>query len=220
MGKNKEKTGKVKRSLACLLSAAMVFVVQAMPAGTVKGADSSADTGKWKNPVHNCSGEYDPSYDRETDTTDWSYVSFGSYPQTEVTGEALTSEITGASYDGQGDALINGIKYRRLAKENATDPENFGDEAYRYFKWEPLKWKVLENDGNSLFLIADRGVDCQQFHNAEEEVAWENSAIRQWLSGTFYPAAFSPKEQAAIQEYPAGAAENEIAGGVFLTRYS
>lgn len=218
MKKKMVKTRKGKKIFAFALSVMVFFSSQSVtvPAGTVKGADSSADTGKWKNPQHHCSGEYDPSYDRETDTTDWSYVSFGSYPQTEVTGEALTSEITGASYDGRGDALINGIKYRRLAKENATDPENFGDEAYRYFKWEPLKWKVLENDGNSLFLIADRGVDCQQFHNAEEEVAWENSAIRQWLSGTFYPAAFSPKEQAVIQEYPAGAAENEIAGGGYF----
>lgn len=213
MGKSKRKTGIVQRSLACFLSAAMVFVVQATPSETVKGADSSAGTGKWKNPVHHCSGEYDSSYDRETDTTDWSYVSFGNYPQTEVTGEALTDEITGASYDGQGDALVNGVRYRRLARENATDPENFGEKSYRYFKWEPLKWRVLDNQGDSLLLIADKGVDCQPFHNAEEAVEWENSDIRLWLNGTFYPAAFSAKEQTAIQEYSAGAAEGEVPGG-------
>lgn len=221
MGKNKWKTGKVRRAFTCILSAAMVFAAQGtvVSAGTLKGADSSAGTGQWKNPVHHCSGENDYSPDRATDTTDWSYVSFGSYPQTEVTGEALTAEITGASYDGQGDAFVNGIRYRKLARENATNSENFGEGSYRYFKWEPLKWRVLDNQGDSLLLIADKGVDCQPFHNVEKEVEWESSDIRQWLNGTFYPAAFSPKEQMAIQEYSAGAAENEVPGGVFWIRW-
>ena len=41
-------------------------------------------------------------------TVDWSYVCFGSYPQREVKGKALTSAVTGASYDANGDALVDG----------------------------------------------------------------------------------------------------------------
>ena len=46
-------------------------------------------------------------------------IEFGSYPQSEVTGEALTGEITGAEYDEYGDCTVGENKYRRMEiKEN------------------------------------------------------------------------------------------------------
>ena len=38
-------------------------------------------------------------YYSDTNSTIWISISFGSYPQTEVTEETLTSKITGSCYD-------------------------------------------------------------------------------------------------------------------------
>lgn len=70
----------MKRFLSLMLIAAM-FV--AMPESLVKAETAEQQTTERempKNPVHHCTKENDG-----TDTTDWSYVYFGSYPQTKVT---------------------------------------------------------------------------------------------------------------------------------------
>ena len=108
----REKTGKaIRRCLSLLLATAMSVTVQGMPAlaETAGQRAVNANTAGGReipsNPVHHCTKE-----DDGTDTTDWSYVWFGSYPQTEVTGDALTTAIMGASYDSNGDAWVDGIK--------------------------------------------------------------------------------------------------------------
>lgn len=145
-----------------------------------------------KNPVHHCTKE-----DNGMDTTDWSYVYFGSYPQTEVTGSALTEEITGASYDSNGDAWVDGVKYRRISED---DNRNFGDSEYRYFKWERIKWRVLKNNGSTLFVVADKGLDCKDYNEKYTAITWENCTLRSWLNHDFYGTAFSSGEQGAIAE--------------------
>ena len=147
------------------------------------------------NPIHHCTKQ-----NNGTDTTDWSYVYFGSYPQTEVTGNALTSAIVGASYDGNGDAWVDGEKYRRISKNDANCNKYFGDSEYRYFKWKPIKWRVLQNDGKTLFIAADRGLDCEDFNKFSDDFIWEGCRLRNWLNGSFYTTAFSSEEQNAIVE--------------------
>lgn len=143
-----------------------------------------------ENPIHCCA----------MDTTEYSYVYFGSYPQGEVVEEALTPAITGASYDGEGDAVVDGKKYRRISKEDVYNQKLFGNSQYRYFMWEPIKWRVLKNDGEKLFLLADKGLDSQAYHNQDLAVTWENSAIRQWLNEDFCQMAFEDVQQQVIKE--------------------
>ena len=145
------------------------------------------------NPVHHCTKQDDGS-----DTTDWSYVYFGSYPQTEVTGDALTPAITGASYDADGDAWVDGIKYRRISKSDTNSSNYFGYAQYRYFKWERIKWRVLKNNGSTLFLAADKGLDCKDYNDTYTSITWENCTLRSWLNSEFYGTAFSNGEQGAI----------------------
>ncbi len=193
----KEKTrNTLRRFLSLLLAAAISIAGQAMPimAETAEmdpGQPVSAAEGSPANPVHHC---------MEDDTTDWSYVYFGSYPQTEVTGDALTAAITGASYDGNGDAWVDGIKYRRIGKSDTEYDGYFGDVQYRYFKWEQIKWRVLKNDGSTLFLAADKGLDCKVYNEEETSVTWETCTLRSWLNSEFYSAAFSSSEQEDIVE--------------------
>ena len=150
-------------------------------------------SGSPANPVHHCTKK-----DDGTDYTDWSYVYFGSYPQTEVTGNSLTSAVTEAGYDANGDAWVNGTKYRRISQEDTNNSRYFGDSTYRYFKWERIKWRVLKNNGSTLFLVADRGLDCKDYNEEYKSTTWENCTLRNWLNGTFYNTAFSSAEQGAV----------------------
>ena len=181
---SKTKTG--KQLLSLLLTAAMLVTSYQIPA--------RAETFP-ANPVHHCTGK-----DDGTDTTDWSYVYFGSYPQTEVTGSALNPAITGASYDANGDAWVNGIKYRRTSKRDTNNSPHFGNDTYRYFRWERIKWRVLQNNGATLFVVADKGLDCKEYNEEHISITWENCTLRNWLNSFFYSTAFNKKEQGAIVE--------------------
>ena len=163
------------------------------------------------NPVHHCTkGKV------LTDCTDWSYVYFGSYPQSEVTDTKIISAIDAAlTAKGQtkGDIEVNNVRYRKTDSSDANSNKNFGNSTYRYFKWEKIKWRVLSNSGNKLFLMADRALDCHGYNETDVNTTWETCTIRSWLNGygstsngnaidyskdNFYQSAFSASEQKAI----------------------
>ncbi len=160
------------------------------------------------NPVHHCTNK-----DDGTDYTDFSYIYFGSYPQSEVTDAATRQAIDSAISQGMGqaagtagsregtDVWVNGTKYRRISKDD-TNHNGYFDEVtnngYRYFKWERIKWRVLQNDGNTLFVAADKAIDCKDYNEEFKGTTWENSTIRNWLNNSFFNTAFSRSEQGAI----------------------
>ena len=70
---------------------------------------------------------------------------------------------------------------------------------------EPIEWLVLENDGESLFVISKYVLDGQLYSNAYGEytwqphpVTWETCSLRFWLNNTFLQSAFTPAEQERI----------------------
>lgn len=196
----KQKTKRtIGKYLALLFTMAILLASQGIPAQAEKNTPNEAGKQQAKtkelpsNPAHHCPDQYS-----SRDYTDWSYIYFGSYPQTEVTGDSLTPAITGASYDSNGDALADGVKYRRISKGDTNYNGHFGDSDYRYFKWEPIKWRVLQNNGSTLFVIADQGLDCKDYHEEYTFITWEDSTLRNWLNNSFYHTAFSSKEQEAV----------------------
>ena len=103
------------------------------------------------------------------------------------------------------DVSVDGTKYRRITKEDRNYDKDYGDhvfgtDTYRYFQWEPIKWKVLNNDGESLFLMTDQAIDCKSYHETEDNITWEKCNLRTWLNGNFYASAFDENEQSAIVE--------------------
>ncbi len=139
-----------------------------------------------------------PQFSEDGSQLIYTNIFFGSYPQSEVKGEALTAAITGADYDNYGDAWIDGVKYRRVSAADANNDGQFGNEKYRYFKWERIRWRVLANDGKTLLVLADTGLDCQSYHEMGTAVTWADCSLRKWLNGAFYRTAFDNQERAAI----------------------
>ena len=84
-----------------------------------------------------------------------------------------------------------------------------------WFKYEPIKWRVLEESNGEALLFADRILDSREYSYApegwpeREDVFGHNggtgyannyalSDIRKWLNDTFYNTAFSAEEKQQI----------------------
>lgn len=161
-----------------------------------------------------------PTKDADGNVT-WDCVWFGSYPQTEIVSEedktqlaamekmntyyetkyetvsaSAYQQIADASYNSNGDATVNGVKYRRMKKGDAISSEfenncyyQWNDStSYHYFRYEPIKWRVLSIEGGDAFLLADAGLDNKRYNNKRYHkiytgITWENTTIRSWLNG-------------------------------------
>ena len=64
---------------------------------------------------------------------------------------------------------------------------------------EPVKWRVLANDGN-LFVVSDQNLDCVAYNSSAETVTWEECSLRKWLNSKFLDKAFTAQEQGAVLE--------------------
>ena len=150
----------------------------------------------------------------------WDCIYFGIYPQREVIADeasydaifrgndsetgyynkdtdviedaALFSKLENATgWDSNGDITIDGSKYRRMKKSDATYGTsennayyNWKDSSYyHYFKYEPIKWRVLDVNGSDAFLLADRALDDQRYNTEPVSMTWEKSTMRSWLNG-------------------------------------
>lgn len=189
----------VKRVFSLLLAGAIACTSQSIPAfaktpeaQTSSAKDAGAKVEKTQKAAKTKKKAVSvPSWGEDSVTGD--IISFGSYPQTEVTGKELTDEIKDAEYDARGDATVAGVKYRRekgivyvTAEEYeqymSTNSSNDTKEAilerlekektekegtYHYYKWEPIEWKVLKNEKESgtLFVRSNRQMDALNYYS-------------------------------------------------------
>ena len=165
----------------------------------------------------------DPS--QKTHVTRWECVLFGSYPANEVVSGSFNAVddyaladgdvITDASLYNQleqaewtdDDTKIGGKRYHRLNGADAvtcsTNREQHyrwtDTEAWHYFAYAPIKWRILKISGTKAVLLADRMPDTCPFHDKDEDVNWSGSRLRQWLNSDFVHRAFSETERHAIE---------------------
>lgn len=75
----------------------------------------------------------------------------------------------------------------------------------------PIKWRVLKNNKEELFLLSEYILDCKQYHNIgstwnpkqynndDIDITWKDSDLRKWLNTEFYNRAFSDLEKKLIK---------------------
>lgn len=74
-------------------------------------------------------------------------------------------------------------------------------------KESPIKWRVLRNSENELFLLSEYILDCKRYHGKSADVKWRNCMdttwqdcdLREWLNNEFYNAAFNADERQCIK---------------------
>ena len=118
--------------------------------------------------------------------TVWNAVTFGRYPQTEI--------LPGTAEDALPGQEIDAELFRQLDEAADGDEATVEDMRYvrldgRWFRCDPIVWRVLEVSEGTALLLADRGLDCVPWHGAYSPVFWEASNLRDWLNGVDLEAA-------------------------------
>ncbi|MBR6705851.1 MAG: hypothetical protein IKI84_04125 [Clostridia bacterium] len=139
--------------------------------------------------------------------TVWNAVAFGQYPQTEIVKGSpaesgddgriadpkLFAELEAAIETGRDHVTLDGTRYCRFKG--------------RWFRYDPIVWRVLEVKDGTALLMADKCLESIPYHSEYKDVFWEDSGMRKWLNGEkdapsygapFINAAFTDEERRAI----------------------
>lgn len=156
--------------------------------------------------------------------TTWTCINFGRYPQTEILDKDMIAVESYALEDGavlvdkklyetlssaewvDNETTIDGKKYRRMkgsdAINSATDRVghyNWADlEEYHYFRYDPVRWRILNITGSTAVLLADKIMDCHAYHDKAEDVTWKECTLRHWLNNEMYNKMFSEEEKQSV----------------------
>lgn len=182
--KKKKRKSPVKKVLA--------IVVCLLLAGGIKyystGNEQGISTVK-KDLVENPQIVKDTSVEGGKKVT-WDCVWFGSYPQTKIVSSSKENDLYSTleksnGWDKNNDIIIGKEKYHRAKK--------------CYFKYEPIKWRVIKCENGEALLLSDIVLDKQKYNKRLKKVSWEKSTLRKWLNKKFMNRAFSSSEQEAIR---------------------
>jgi hypothetical protein len=162
----------------------------------------------------------------------WDTLTFGEYPQTEVIpqdfnytetygyefsedcflrSDEIYKELNGITeWDENDDVVLAGTKYHREQSYRSA-----GKMEYHYFRYEPIRWLILQVEGTKALLLAEQWLDTQPYHLSTRKITWQKSTLRSWLNSYdssinveqqdyetsgFLTKAFTEEEQAAICE--------------------
>ncbi|CDA89306.1 putative RCC1 repeat domain protein [Ruminococcus sp. CAG:563] len=151
-----------------------------------------------------------------------------SYEYYSGTGSWSDGNMTSSDYMKYADIKLGGEKYRAVTfseyrpyctgYNSSTSNSYQDDNGYYtgntyYFKYEPLKWCVL--DASTGLMACDSAIDSQPYNNyvlyadygywgdsnkMHYASNWEYSSLRAWLNNEFYNTAFSEMQQDRIKK--------------------
>ena len=156
----------------------------------------------------------------QTKVTDTSIISaLGEFDESTWTSYGYYIEGEVSDYMYYIDKEYNGERYRGVyftsyrpygttdsgsASDTNQDDNGYITSTVYWFKYEPIKWLIVEESDGTATLVADLILDSQQFDfEADKEMYGNNnyaeSSIRAWLNETFYNTAFSEGQKGIIQ---------------------
>lgn len=160
-------------------------------------------------------------YVTDTYTREGNYIYFGEYPNTLKANDVLITD----SQDERGYYLgSDGCYYAKVVVTPFESGYTFSDgspvdtDSVYYFKVEPIRWRILTEDGEKAFLLCDSilanvAYQSSKFYDAEFDTIctdangapngtcannYKYSEVRKWLNDTFYNVAFPELQKAVI----------------------
>ena len=109
---------------------------------------------------------------------------FGEYPRSKVSQREAFDKAAWTD----DEALIDGKRYKRVKTKTG----------YRYFIYEPLKWRIIEKNDNQAVLLADQIIDSAPYNHEAVDVSWENCDLRIFIQEEINENAFTDKEKQSI----------------------
>lgn len=149
------------------------------------------------------------------------WVSYGYY-----SGDGSYGSMKPGNWMEYADFTYNGTKYRAVtffqyrpywtidassSGNSYQDDNGYTTNNVYYFKYEPLKWRVL--DPSTGLVLCESVIDSRAYSNtiySDNSSCWNDaehthyandyttSSIRAWLNDDFYNTAFSPSQKASI----------------------
>ena len=117
---------------------------------------------------------------------------FGMYPQTKATDlhQADVVEFKSPA-DTRLFVDIQGQKYAWTQVVGSKEVYR----NYDYYKFEPIKWRIVKEVEGKALVYADSVLDCMPFDpKGENYVSYANSSVHKWLNGEFQKLAFTDAE--------------------------
>ena len=147
------------------------------------------------------------------------YILFGEYPQTlKADSVTITSTTDSRGYylgsDGFYYAKVTATPYSNGYKFSSGT--TVANSTVYYFKVEPIRWRILSEDGDTVLILCDSIIANRQFDSRMEKYSY--SEIRAWLNIEFYSTGFSSLQQNLIGIVPVdnGVALEDTNDKVFL----
>ena len=132
-------------------------------------------------------------------TRDGDYIYFGEYPQS-LKAESVT---VGTTADSRGYYLgSDGFYYAKVTADPWSSSYTFSsgakvtDGTVYYFKVEPIRWRILTEDGTNALILCDSIIANKRYDDSSNN--YKESEIRAWLNATFYNTAFSDLQKALV----------------------
>ena len=126
-----------------------------------------------------------------------SYILFGEYPQT-LKADSVSVRTTA---DSRGYYLgSDGFYYAKVTAKPCDSGYTFssGTSVTRgtvyYFKVEPIRWRILSEDGDTALILCDSIIANKAFDNyngGNYDNNYADSTIRAWLNDQFFSTAFT-----------------------------
>lgn len=109
-------------------------------------------------------------------------------------------EYGGAKYRGMRFKYYRPLDGRGYSATSSGWQEKNGYETdtMYWFKFEPIKWRILKEADGKAMLISDVALDSQVFDDYTAHNNYAESGLRKWLNQTFYDYAFTLAEKDII----------------------
>lgn len=138
------------------------------------------------------------------------YYYFGRYPQTIKDDDVTIVEGKGSNLflGSDGEEYISVTANPYGSQYVFSNGETVAKDTVYYFKVEPICWKILQQDEETMFLHTLFILDAKQFYSSRDNRTidgntiypnnYEYSDIRKWINDDFYSFAFNSEEKSQI----------------------
>lgn len=135
----------------------------------------------------------------------------------DTSDDPLGNPLVGGTADGdwQGNYVYYGWTYKYIVPEVYPEHYNYmapmADSLNMYSLYsmngkkymgrsyrEPIKWRILHNDGNTLLLLSDKMLGVHDWNNMQHESEWGQSDIRKYLNEDLMQEMFFEEEEALV----------------------